>query len=73
MTYGIGAFIGGQVSRVLLDHYEIMDDSRIIVVYDWQRLWLVPAVMAAVVFAGFALVFSEKNAGKAIVEGAEPS
>jgi len=55
ITLGAGAFIGSNLAGPIFDHFSV-DGVR-----DWQSIWLVPAIMAAVVMVGFALLFKEKD------------
>jgi MFS family permease len=59
VTMGFGYFIGGIVSGRVVDAYAI--DGG----HDWQRIWLVPAVMALMVMIAFALLFKERSAATA--------
>jgi MFS family permease len=56
VTMGFGYFIGGIVSGRVVDAYAI--DGG----HNWQAIWVVPAVMAAVVIIAFALLFKEGSA-----------
>lgn len=50
-TYGLGMFIGSNVSGIIVDNYVTTDG------HDWTGVWLVPAIFAAVVLAGFFVAF----------------
>ncbi len=58
VTYGVGMLIGSWLSGRVVDAYALPGGTG----HDWQTIWLVPAAMAAVVLALFALFFrsSEK-------------
>ena len=45
VTYGVGMLIGSWLSGRVVDAYAVAGD----VGHDWQRIWLVPAAMAAAV------------------------
>ena len=53
VTYGVGMLIGSWLSGLVVDAYALPDGGG----HDWQAIWLVPAAMAGVVLALFALVF----------------
>jgi nucleoside transporter len=55
-TYGIGMWIGTKLSGYVAKSYTISPTEHY-----WQEIWLVPAVIAAVVFVLFALFFREKQ------------
>lgn len=52
VTNGVGYFIGAFVSGWVVDLYVRQDGS-----HDWRSIWVVPAVMAAVILVLFALAF----------------
>ena len=58
-TYGIGMLIGSYVSGFVTQAYAT--DKNGIIIYDWQSIWLFPALMAAIVMILFALFFREKE------------
>jgi nucleoside transporter len=53
VTYGVGMLIGSWLSGRVVDAYALPDGAG----HDWQTIWLVPAAMAAVVLALFAVFF----------------
>ena len=55
MTSGIGYFIGSIVSGQVVEAYATASG------HDWQRIWVLPAVMAAGVLLLFALLFRTKE------------
>jgi nucleoside transporter len=57
-TYGIGMLIGTYLSGKVVDAYAIDTQP---VSHNWQYIWLVPAVLSAVVFVIFSLAFREKE------------
>jgi nucleoside transporter len=65
VTLGAGMYIGALMSGRIVDMYTVAG------AHDWQRIWLVPAVMAGVVLVLFALLFqyreSEQPAAAAAV------
>ncbi len=66
VTYGVGMLIGSWLSGRVVDAYALPGGG-----HDWQNIWLVPAVMAAVVLALFALFFrSSDTADSRLREGA---
>jgi nucleoside transporter len=52
VTNGLGYFVGAFVSGAVVERWTSPQG-----VHDWSTIWLVPAVMALVVFAGFAVLF----------------
>jgi nucleoside transporter len=52
VTNGLGYFVGAFVSGAVVERWTSPQG-----VHDWSAIWLVPAVMALVVFAGFTLLF----------------
>jgi len=55
-TYGIGMGIGSKLSGIVLDMYTRPDGS-----HDWLSVWIVPAVIAAIVLVLFVLFFTDKK------------
>nr|WKN36478.1 nucleoside permease [Tunicatimonas sp. TK19036] len=56
-TYGVGMFIGSWLSGVVVENYTT-DQST----YLWDKIWVVPAILAVVVLILFTLFFKEKTA-----------
>ena len=56
VTNGLGYFIGAFVSGTVVERWTAPDGS-----HDWHTIWVVPAVMALVVFALFAVMFRPKG------------
>ncbi len=54
VTLGAGMFVGSWLSGVVAKHYKVGE------VYNWQGIWLVPAVMAAVLLVVFGVLFQDK-------------
>lgn len=52
VTNGVGYFIGAFASGWVVDLYVRADGS-----HDWQSIWVVPAIMSAVIMVLFALTF----------------
>ena len=50
VTNGVGYFIGAFVSGRVVDAYRIGESA-----HDWQRIWMVPAIAAAVIAVVFAI------------------
>ena len=53
VTNGVGYFIGAFVSGRVVESYVLAGDG-----HDWPRIWMVPAIMAAVMPGGTAVVFA---------------
>ena len=60
-TYGVGMFIGSALSGLVADNYSTLDTVSGDPVYQWDSIWLVPAVLAAVVLVLFTIFFQEKT------------
>ncbi len=58
-TYGFGMFIGTWFSGKVIDYYSIVDGEQIIP--QWDKIWFIPAIIAAVVLILFAFMFKEKK------------
>ena len=60
ITYGAGMFAGSWLSGAVVEHYTyaVAGSTR----YNWQAIWIFPAVAATAVLAVFLLVFREKRA-----------
>lgn len=57
-TYGVGMFIGSFVSGAVTDNF--LEDINGILSYQWESIWMVPAIIALVVGILFMLLFREK-------------
>ena len=47
-TYGVGMFIGSWLSGVVVESYTVIGNDNN-PVYQWNSIWLVPAVLAGIV------------------------
>ncbi len=56
LTYGLGMAIGTYIAGVIVDAYATPEG------YNWQNIWLIPAVFAAVVAGLFAVTFKDASA-----------
>ena len=56
-TYGAGMLIGSWVSGFIVDHYAYAEAGQTL--HDWGSIWLIPAVMAAVVMGLFMVFFRD--------------
>ena len=63
-TYGVGMFIGSWLSGVVVEAYTVVNEVSGDPVYQWDRIWLVPAILAGVVLVLFTLFFREKTAAE---------
>ena len=59
ITYGAGMFIGSKLSGMVVENYQKMEADKI-TGHNWPAIWIVPAVMALVITALFAVTFREK-------------
>ncbi len=62
-TYGIGMGIGSKLSGIVTDYYTVDD------VKNWTSIWMVPAIIAAVVLVLFLLFFNDQKAEAAVERG----
>ena len=61
-TYGVGMFIGSILSGVVAEYYTTVDEVSGDPLYQWDKIWLVPAILAGVVLILFTIFFREKSA-----------
>jgi nucleoside transporter len=61
-TYGVGMFIGSALSGIVAENYAMVDAVSGTTTYQWDSIWLVPAVLSGVVLVLFTLFFHEKRA-----------
>jgi nucleoside transporter len=57
VTYGVGQLIGSWAAGAVVDHYAYAQDAA--TRHQWEAIWMVPAVMAAVVAVLFMLFFKD--------------
>lgn len=55
-TYGVGMLIGFKIAGLITDTYTISKD-----VFNWKMIWIIPAIIAFIVFLLFAISFKKKN------------
>jgi len=58
VTYGVGMFIGAQLSGWLYNYYKA--GNEVMSLEQWQSFWWVPAIFAGVIMLLFAVLFSDK-------------
>ncbi len=58
LTYGAGMAIGTYVAGIVVDAYVIEDG------HDWQTIWLIPCIFAAVIAIVFSFVFHDTTPGE---------
>ena len=66
-TYGIGILIGSLVSGPIVDNFATADG------HDWRQIWVIPAVIAAVVLVAFLLLFKDRETAADTTVGLESS
>ena len=54
--------IGAQIIGNIVNRFAREDADNLLAAHDWQTIWLIPCIMAAVVAVGFLLLF--KNNAK---------
>jgi nucleoside transporter len=62
VTLGLGLFVGSLISGQVVGHYATPEAS---IAHDWRSIWLIPAAMAGAVMILFALLFYERDDGRA--------
>ena len=72
LTYGIGMFVGSLFCGRIVDTYKTLGPDGA-AGHNWRSIWMVPAALAAVVLAFFALGFRNKETGGQSVAVAETS
>ena len=72
MTNGLGAFLGGRISGIVIDKYFRISADPARVQYDWKGIWIAFALYSLVVAVLFALFFSHEHDRKA-TGSAKPS
>ena len=55
-TYGVGMLIGFKIAGLITDTYTMSKD-----VFNWKMIWIIPAIIAFIVFLLFAISFKKKN------------
>jgi nucleoside transporter len=60
VTYGIGLLIGAWVAGPVVTKFQQMQGAEIIG-HNWQMIWIIPAVMAAVIILAFTALFKENK------------
>jgi len=55
-TYGVGMLIGFEIAGLIADSYTISTN-----VFNWKMIWIIPSIIALVVFLLFAFTFNDKN------------
>lgn len=61
-TYGVGMLIGFWAAGLISDAYSVNG------VFDWEMIWIIPAVFALVVMILFFFVFNDKEVEKQVLE-----
>ena len=54
-TYGVGILIGSLVSGPIVDSFATADG------HEWRQIWIIPAIIAAVVLVLFLLLFKDRD------------
>lgn len=55
-TYGLGLYIGTWLSSQIVSNYQVGEG------HNWPMVWYIPAILAAIVLAGFWFAFKENKA-----------
>ena len=62
-TYGVGMLIGFEIAGLIVDSYTTITVINNIPksIFDWKMIWIIPSIIALVVFLLFAFFFNDKN------------
>jgi MFS family permease len=60
-TYGVGMLIGFAVAGWITDNFKTLEGG-----INWQMVWIIPAVIAFVVFLLFAFLFNDKKETRSV-------
>lgn len=63
-TYGVGMFIGTWFAGLVVGWYTISENGT--EMYQWAKIWLIPAMVAFVVLVFFALLFRERESNNSL-------
>lgn len=64
LTYGVGWLIGSYLTGIILQAYQITDENSKIIGHHWEKVMIIPAIIALIVAAFFTIFFQNKdNAG----------
>src|SRR5206468_5427820 len=55
-TYGVGMLIGFWIAGLIAEKYALPGGG-----HDWKSIWIIPAIIAAVVLLLFAVLFKERR------------
>jgi nucleoside transporter len=55
-TYGVGMLIGFEIAGMITDSYKISEKE-----FDYKMIWIIPAIIAAVVFVLFTAFFKDEK------------
>jgi nucleoside transporter len=65
LTYGVGMYIGNIICGYVSDHYSTstpgVEGGPAVVVRDWHKIWMVPAIGAGVCLALFIVLWRDKG------------
>jgi nucleoside transporter len=64
-TYGVGILIGSLVSGPIVDSFATAD------AHDWRQIWIIPAIIAAIILVVFLLLFKDRTTPAAATVGLE--
>ncbi|MGZ8554661.1 MAG: nucleoside permease [Chitinophagaceae bacterium] len=55
-TYGVGMLIGFEIAGMITDYYKVSEK-----VFDYKMIWIIPSIIAAVVFVLFTAFFKDEK------------
>jgi MFS transporter, NHS family, xanthosine permease len=64
MTNGLGAFLGGRISGVVIEKYFRISSDPNLVQFNWKGIWITFALYSLVVAILFAIFFSHQHDGR---------
>jgi nucleoside transporter len=62
ITYGIGMFIGAQISGWVFN--AVINKTAVAIMEQWQYFWMLPAVLAGIILVFFTILFNDKAAAR---------
>ena len=65
VTYGVGMFIGAIIAGRVVEYYQVLAADGTIEAHNWNSIWWVPAILAAVVLILFMIFFKDNSKGLA--------
>ncbi|MCX6559174.1 MAG: nucleoside permease [Candidatus Aminicenantes bacterium] len=64
MTNGLGAFLGGRISGIVIDKYFRLSGDPLAVQFNWKGIWITFALYSLTVAVLFAILFRHQHDGR---------